>query len=277
MDYFYCGNFTINMDNETFWKWIDWQYNYRSAKPNNDVLDKVYCYHHFKSEVLLKLYKKYISQIINPEFNSTKKRFLLHSAHDVTIENLLASFKMWDFKVIKFAEMVVFEIYSADMTNQYNIDNNITHYFRITQSGKALKYRKCPYTNNTTLCDINILLSNEFYNLSDGYNWRYNKCTSALDRCQCGICDESSTTDINISSPLCHNKSIDIKSICIGIIIGAVIVLIMSVCPKLLKNNANNHQRRPAHVKLSSHDEIEMNVDNIDVEHPPTNTGKHFY
>ena len=84
--------------------------------------------------------------------------------------------------------MVTLEIYSANMENAYNIENEIEWLFRFTRKGEALLYPGCDYVNNTNdeLCDLRVLFENEFADVVGVREFESDICMKVLDDERCG-------------------------------------------------------------------------------------------
>ena len=193
--FFYCNGFDIPLTNETFWALVDAHIRYSVAiHPNKESEDeneryyaeKKQCFAHFRG---IPMYKRYFDDIMAmKQKKDGYKKFILHSAHDSSIDTFLNGLGMNDGITPYFAQMMTLEIYSEN-------GEAGKYLFRFTNKGLFVPYEYCADeydVNESELCDLDILLQYGFaaadVNVSNR-EWATDSCASVLDECRCGYCN----------------------------------------------------------------------------------------
>lgn len=230
---YYCNGFDIPLENETFWTLMDAGLQWISVQPNatsDDAFEREYatkqqCATHFMALPMYKRIFDEMSAVIDG--NDDAKQFVLHSAHDSTIEAFLSGLGMYDGVFPYFAQFVTFELYS-------NIDGD-GYLFRITNKGEFVPYEFCAdeYRNgDTQLCDLEILMRNGFADVNvTQRDWAEQRCATMLDDCVCGICNDNATDNASTDSWTLEGASFVIGSLN-GLILAVLIAVALKKCPR---------------------------------------------
>eukprot|EP01084_Bolivina_argentea_P052943 97199_1 len=155
--------------------------------------EKNYCYNHIINLASYKL----LLDAINEMKSGNGPKLLAISNHAGNIRAYLWGLDIdGDHTFPEMAELTTLEIYSAN--KYYNIHkkkknkNKIEYYFRWTRRGEFLPYPECKHiydSQNTQLCDLEIMLNKDFKDVVAMDEFNNNICPNAVDLCLCGLCD----------------------------------------------------------------------------------------
>ena len=124
--------------------------------------------------------------------NNNKPKILSIAMHGSAIRRYLWGLNVYDNRnVFENAEMSTLEIYSANPYNGLNDYGNIKYLFRWTREGEFIPYPPCNHiydTKNTQLCDLEIMLQNDFNDAMPIQDFNKEICPFAMSKCLCDIC-----------------------------------------------------------------------------------------
>eukprot|EP01084_Bolivina_argentea_P142360 250108_1 len=221
IQYGYCNGLTLPLSNDT---WndivnISWHRISQINDYSTDYAKKQHeCYYHILAMPILNEINDIIQEmIVSKDLNNNNyPKIVTHIGHHETVQYVLWGLELYDYSPIGMGEFITLEIYSADLENEMNINQNISYLFRWMRKGQVLKYPFCEYSNNETLCDLNILIQNGFNDVMSGSEWAKNICPFMLDDKQCGYnhANSEQTEDGTV---------FDYDTFWFGIIIGMII------------------------------------------------------
>ena len=216
LEFFYCTGYDIPLSNDTWWDIINASTIYRSLITNTEYSNNMdYCYNKILAEPFLDIFKNNIL---------TGNKINIYSGHGENPRFLLASLKMFEFKPVINGEMVTMEIYSKK-------DNHNEYWFRFTRLGQVLHYPHNNCSENSELCDLNILMENSLSDTMDLKSWENNVCPYMLTNQTCGYSSVSTQTSNTTS-----NTGHDWHMFFIGFLGGLLAISVLIGCYLIYRN-----------------------------------------
>jgi len=147
--------------------------------------EKNYCWNHIGALPAYKILLDIINDIKNG--NDDAPKIFVVGSHGFSIRRYLWGLNIYDDRILSDnAELTTLEIYSA----KSNIDG-IEYYFRWTRRGEFVPYPACNdiyQSENTQLCDLEIMLNQDFVDAVSIDEFNKNICPNAIDLCLCDLC-----------------------------------------------------------------------------------------
>eukprot|EP01083_Nonionella_stella_P095627 268499_1 len=238
MQYPYCNGQDIPLTNTTFFMLNNFSYSFpgKSVDVSTEYArDQRYCYEHTFAIPILNEYKRAMDR----RMQNDTDRIVIHMAHLDAFVSLMKGLDLpTALEMPAMGEMLSFELYTA-------AGNNDSYLFRWVRKGETLHYRYCDYSNGTELCDLRVLLENDFVDVVHMSVWESEVCGHILDHNRCGysqvdVDNGTHSDDKGVEDTVEWGTKTFHVGVGIGIGIGVVCMLIILGCVRCCVNKKND-------------------------------------